>query len=66
MVNTKIRLTIIFAAKDGEVYTVNKRAPNSFLGYNLKNYRMISVHLQDTRITRKFGLEEYKMKQDKS
>ena len=61
MVNTKIRLIIFFAAKDGEaLYSqqkshrrngitliVNKRVQNAVLGYNLKNDRMISIHFQD-------------------
>ena len=29
-----------------KLYTVNKRVQNAVLGYNLKNDRMISVHLK--------------------
>ena len=30
--------------KNGVALTINKRAQNAILGYNLKNDRMISVH----------------------
>ena len=32
--------------RNGVVIMVNKRVQNAVLGYNLKNGRMISVHLQ--------------------
>ena len=32
--------------KNGVALTINKRAQNAILGYNLKNDRMISVHFQ--------------------
>ena len=33
--------------RNGDANIVNKRVQNAVLGYNLKNYRMISVHFQD-------------------
>ena len=32
--------------RNGVVFIFNKRVQNAVLGYNLKNYRMISVHFQ--------------------
>ena len=32
--------------RNGIALIVNKRVQNAVLGYNLKNYRMISVHFQ--------------------
>ena len=32
--------------RNGVAIIVNKRVQNALLGYNLKNYRMISVHFQ--------------------
>ena len=34
--------------RNGGAIMVNKRVQNAVLGCNLKNYRMISVHFQDT------------------
>ena len=31
---------------NGVALIVNKRVPNAVLGYNLKNFRMISLHFQ--------------------
>ena len=36
-----------FLRRNGVVIIVNKRVQNAVLGCNLKNDRMISVHLQD-------------------
>ena len=33
--------------RNGGAIMVNKRVQNAVLGWNLKNYRMISVHFQD-------------------
>ena len=46
MVNTKIRLIIFFAAKDGEAPYSQQKSQNVVLGCNIKNDRMISVHFQ--------------------
>ena len=35
-----------FVRGNGVALIVNKRVQNAVLGYNLKNYRMISVHFQ--------------------
>ena len=45
MVNTEIRLIILFTAKDGEALYSQQKVRNAVLGCNLKNDR-ISVHFQ--------------------
>ena len=46
MVNTKIRLIIFFAAKDGEALYSQQKSKTQVLGCNFKNDRMILVHFQ--------------------
>ena len=46
MVNTKIRLIMFFAAKDGEALYSQQKSLKCNLDCNLKNERMISVRFQ--------------------
>ena len=50
MVNTKIRLIIFFAAKDGELYTVNKNKTRSWLWLrSWTPYYQIQTEIEESR-----------------